>query len=179
MTAKCKKKGCNKQSSYNVPEETRPILCKEHKLNRMIDVVNRNKNCQHEACRKRASFNVAGEKAMFCDDHKKKNMVDVHHKMCKNITCNKRASKSYYKGYCQTCYSIQYPNEYYAHLARVKEILLTKRIQDNYPKYDFILNKYITTKTKKRYRPDMLLELKNRILIIEIDENQHKGYIYI
>ena len=77
MTAKCKKNGCDKQSSYNVPEETRPILCKEHKPDRMIDVVNRNKNCQHKTCRKRASFNVAGERAMYCDDHKKKNMVDA------------------------------------------------------------------------------------------------------
>lgn len=175
MTAKCKKKGCEKQSSYNVPEENNPILCKEHKLDRMIDVVNRNKNCQHKACRKRASFNVPDERAIFCNDHKKENMVDVHHKMCKNISCNKRATKSYYKGFCQTCFSLQFPDIYYAPLARQKEILITKRIQQKFPKYNFILNQYITVK-KKRYRPDMLLELQNRVLIIEIDEDQHKGY---
>ena len=47
MTAKCKSESCKKQSSFNVPELTNPIFCKEHKLKTMIDVVNRNKNCKH------------------------------------------------------------------------------------------------------------------------------------
>jgi len=43
--------------------------------------------CQQ--CNKRASFNIRGEKARFCAEHRSPDMVDVKHKICEEDGCEK------------------------------------------------------------------------------------------
>ena len=75
MPRKC---SCGKQSSFNVPGETKPICCKICKTDDMIDIVN--KRCP---CGKIPNFNVPGEtKGICCFKCKTGGMVDVVSKRC-------------------------------------------------------------------------------------------------
>lgn len=55
-----------------------------------------------------------------------------------------------------------------------KEYYIIRHILDKYKHYDWKINKNINKNTA--VRPDMILDLDDRIIIIEIDENQHKSY---
>jgi len=49
-----------------------------------------NKKCSHDGCLIRASFNLPKEtKPIFCNTHKKKNMIDVKSKKCNEDNCMK------------------------------------------------------------------------------------------
>ena len=48
-------------------------------------------------------------------------------------------------------------------------------IKTEFPNMDWICDKQINNGCSKR-RPDILLDLRFKILIIEIDENQHNNY---
>jgi hypothetical protein len=58
---------------------------------------------------------------------------------------------------------------------KTKEKSVTDFIIETFPKFIWTVDKMINGGISKR-RPDLLLELKNQILIIEIDENQHNTY---
>ena len=46
------------------------------------------KTCLHSGCKKRAYFNIEGEKnGLFCAKHKKEGMIDVKHKTCEIPEC--------------------------------------------------------------------------------------------
>jgi hypothetical protein len=62
-------------------------------------------NCNEEDCNKRAMFAFKNEKAIYCGQHRKNNMVDVIHKMC--IKCNIKRPNYGLDGeiptYCKDC----------------------------------------------------------------------------
>ena len=89
MPRKCKFEGCNKQSYFNKPGETKSLYCKDHKEAGMIDVAN--KRCKEEGCNKQPYFNTPGEtKPLYCKDHKEDGMIDVVHKRCMTQGCNRQ-----------------------------------------------------------------------------------------
>ena len=45
----CKEEGCKKRPSFNLEGETKALYCSNHKLERMVDV--KNKNCKEEGCK--------------------------------------------------------------------------------------------------------------------------------
>ena len=69
----------------------------------------------------------------------------------------------------------EYPDSIIVRNYRNKEFAVTSFILDNFNNMSWISNKLIK-KTGSRKRPDLLLELENKIIIIEIDENQHSRY---
>ena len=90
MPRRCKfEGGCNKQPTYNEPEETKPLYCKDHKKEGMICVVN--KKCMTQGCDSNSIYNKKGEtKPLYCKEHKEDDMIDVVSKRCKSEGCNKR-----------------------------------------------------------------------------------------
>ena len=91
MTKKCIGPNCLKHPSFNLPTETKPLFCSEHKKENMIDIVS--KRCQHENCLKNPNFNLPTEiKALFCSEHKKENMIDIVSKRCIHENCLKNPS---------------------------------------------------------------------------------------
>ena len=48
---RCIHERCNKHPNYNLPTKTKPLYCKEHKLDNMIDI--KNKRCIYDHCNKR------------------------------------------------------------------------------------------------------------------------------
>jgi len=89
---KCQK--CTKHATFNYISETKPLFCKEHKIENMINV--KDKRCCNENCLTRPTFNYIGEtKALFCKEHKKENMIDVKNKHCCYENCSTRPNFNY------------------------------------------------------------------------------------
>lgn len=93
MPRKCDEANCKKDASYNFPNEIIRLKCKDHKLPTMVTVKHKsNRDCIHPDHREsgptRATFNLPGEKAQYCQKHKTPDMVNVNiKKLC--VVCNK------------------------------------------------------------------------------------------
>ena len=94
--------------------------------------------------------------------------------LCKTDLCGILSSNKY-EGFCFGCFMNEYPDSIIVRNYRNKEFAVTSFILDNFNNMSWISNKLIK-KTGSRKRPDLLLELENKIIIIEIDENQHSRY---
>lgn len=65
---RCRFERCIKQSSFNLPTETKSIYCGEHIKENMINVAN--KKCIYEGCKKQPSCNLPTEiKGLYCNEH--------------------------------------------------------------------------------------------------------------
>ncbi len=86
---KCCCLGCIKRPIYNLPGETKPLCCSNHKKYKMVDVIN--KRCIHNDCIKHSIYNLPGEtKPLYCSNHKKDKMVNVISKRCIYKDCDKQ-----------------------------------------------------------------------------------------
>ena len=85
---KCYYIECNIEACYNFPKLKKPICCKKHLLDGMIDI--KNKKCLFDNCNKKPNYNFEYEKtAIYCAEHKEINMIDITKKLCEFASCNK------------------------------------------------------------------------------------------
>jgi hypothetical protein len=132
--------------------------------------------CNSNVCGLRIKYNLKGvNKAQYCFNHKTKEMVDVYHPICKNGQCITRATKKY-EGFCVGCFKTMFPEEQITKNYKPKECAVTIFLKSEFPNLNWIFDKQICGGNSKK-RPDALLNLGFRILIVEIDENQHASYI--
>ena len=131
--------------------------------------------CIHEGCKKQPIYNVEGQpKALYCSEHKLEGMVNVISKTCKSEWCSTYVREKY-DGYCLFCYMHLFPDKPVSRNYKTKEYAVVEYIKTKFPNYHWINDKRIHGGCSKR-RPDLLLDLFYKILIIEIDENQHIDY---
>lgn len=84
---------CTKLASFNYKDNKKPIYCKEHKKEYMIDIIN--KKCKEINCEKIPIYNYKGQiKGIYCKEHKEYNMIDVIHN-CIEVDCLIRAVYNY------------------------------------------------------------------------------------
>jgi hypothetical protein len=170
----CIHNGCNVSPSFNYKNEINAIYCAIHKLPDMVDVIS--KICIFEGCNVNASCNYVNERVrLYCSEHKLPNMIDIMSKRCKTELCNVLVSNPNYEGYCSRCFMYMFPDHKHAKNYKTKEKIMTDFILDKFSEYDWILDKKINDGCSKR-RPDMLLDLGNKVIIIECDEDAHKNY---
>jgi hypothetical protein len=101
------------------------------------------------------------------------NIVDKKIK-CKTDFCETSANRRY-EGYCAYCFSNLYPDSSIVRNYKTKERLVVNYIRENFPDYTWKFDKIIEDACSKR-RPDIYLDLGYQIIIIEVDENQHRQY---
>ena len=170
---KCEFKDCNTQPYYNFEEQKKAIRCGKHKENGMIDV--KNKRCISEKCIYQPYYNFEDQKKpLYCSKHKENGMIDVINKRCP--ICGTFVGNKY-KGYCVVCFMHLFPDEPVSRNYRTKEKTVVDFVQTEFKEfnYDWIYNKRIQNGCSSR-RPDLLLDLGYQVLIVEIDENQHREY---
>ena len=167
---KCEHINCDIGASFNIFGK-KPKFCATHKL---INMINLNSGiCKYENCKKMASFNKEGEKLrLYCGDHKKIGMVNIKNKKCK--ICTTRSSTKY-EGYCFRCFIYTFPEKPVSTNYKTKERSVVDYVLNTFPDYDWISDKKVMDGCSKR-RPDLLLDLGYQVLIIEIDETQHRDY---
>jgi len=169
----CIHEGCKTRPIYNVEGETKALNCSLHKLEGMVNVIS--KMCIHEGCKTIPNYNVEGEtKALYCSLHKLEGMVNVISKTCKTYLCSTIVGEKY-DGYCLRCYIYLFPNKPVSRNYKTKEFAVVEFVKNKFPTLNWIADKKVSGGCSKR-RPDLLLDLVYQIIIIEVDENQHKDY---
>ena len=184
VDVKNKKCKCGNRPSFNLPDEKKvAICCKNCKTDEMIDV--KHKKCK---CGNQPIYNLPDEKvAICCKNCKTNEMIDVKHKKCIGtldnytlIPCvyNQRGNPKY-KNYCSECYKRNFPLDPLTCQIRskTKEITIRDFINENFD--GFLHDKTLHTGSCDctiRRRIDHRKLIKNTLLVIETDENQHKSY---
>jgi EsV-1-7 cysteine-rich motif len=163
---KCKEK----QPCFNVETEKTPLYCEKCKEDNMIDII-------HKKCIKcnitRSCFNKKNEKvALYCKDCKEIDMIDIIHKKC--IECKFTRAIDKYADHCLRCFIYKFPDNEISRNYKVKEKHVQDFIEEKFPKI-FRFDKQIDGGCSKR-RPDAFKDCLTHVLIIEIDEYQHKNY---
>jgi len=177
INVKHRKCQCGKIPNFNEPGEKFGICCKDCKTDTMINVVA--KLCI--SCGKcQPIFNEPDQirKPKYCFSCKTNTMVNVVNKTCKSEHCSTRANDKY-KGYCCFCFTHLFPEDPLTFQAqcKTKEIAVRDYINMNFE--GFICDKQLQTggcDCTVRRRPDLRILINETLLVIEVDENQHKSY---
>jgi hypothetical protein len=107
VNKRCEFDGCGKRPSYNYPDQEGSRFCATHKLDTMVDIVNRNNKCQYDTCTRISNFGYIGDKkGSYCSEHKLENMIDLKNKTCIFNNCKKQPAYGYETDntpkYCKT-----------------------------------------------------------------------------
>jgi EsV-1-7 cysteine-rich motif len=169
----CAEKDCDQRATYN-KKGLKELYCSMHKKEGMIDV--RHKPCIAEGCTKEPSYGFKGKKSrIYCAEHKKDDMVYVIvHRPCKTPHCPVAPSAKY-EGYCMTCFIHTFPDKPVARNYKTKEQSVVEYIKAQFPQYTIVTDKKVMDGCSKK-RPDILFDLGDQVIIVEVDENQHKDY---
>jgi hypothetical protein len=172
---KCLHEDCYTSPCFNYKNKKRGIYCSEHKLNEMVDVNNVKSKCKFNGCNKNASFNYENKKTVaYCYKHKLKDMINITLIKCKTPLCDITGNKKY-EGYCMRCYMYTYPDKKLLKNYKTKEQTVLDYIKNEFPNLTISSDKINVDGCSKK-RPDILIDLGYQIIIIEIDEKQHKNY---
>lgn len=171
---KCTNNGCKNRPYYNTSLGMSPILCYKHKKKGMINVAST--KCQFEGCLTFPVFNfpdVVG--GIFCATHKDDGMIDVANTLCKTHMCTTHAYNEKYKGYCLNCFIHLFPNEPAYKNFKTKEQNVVSFVKEEFANLNWVEDKVIQNGISLK-RPDIFLDCEEYSIIVEIDENQHRGY---
>jgi hypothetical protein len=170
---KCKFKDCLKYPCYNYFGKKTGIYCSTHKLENMIDIVN--KKCIYDNCNKKPSFNYEGQsELLYCLSHKLDGMINITIKKCKTLLCETKANSNY-EDYCLRCFTYTYPHKRTRKNYKTKEQNVVDYVKDNLKELTIITDKVNPDGCSKK-RPDILIDLGYQLIIVEVDEKQHKNY---
>jgi hypothetical protein len=91
-----------------------------------------------------------------------------------------------YDGRCSRCFCHSFPNDHRAARARssvhAREHATTDELKKHFPDYNWTFDKTFSHRTflvgvSTRFRPDARTTQGDRVIIIEIDEQSHRGYL--
>jgi hypothetical protein len=163
---------CDKRPCFNFANEKTALYCFDHKKTDMQDVVH--KKCLE--CDTRPCFNYPNEKTpLYCTNHKKSFMCDVTHPKCQSSFCEERFYNPKYDGYCMHCFIHTFPDKPVVRNYKTKEKAIKDFIFSHFSQLTWVWDKKIQDGCSQR-RPDFLCDLGEKILIVEVDENQHTNY---
>jgi hypothetical protein len=168
----CKVENCQIRPVFNYKDTKFGLYCLEHKLDEMIDVCSY--TCIIEDCKSRPHYNYRDMKPLYCGLHRLPDMINVTIKYCITPFCDGIA-KLKYRGHCLYCFSQLFPDEPNSRNYKTKERAVIEEIIQQFPNLSWIIDKRIQDGCSKR-RPDMFLDLGSHVLLIEVDEEQHKTY---
>ena len=196
----CQYPECTIRANFNIPGETEPIFCKSHASLEMIDL--NHTICQHTGCTTQSTFNTPGKSPEFCAEHRTPGMIANPTARCKHPKCKQQAIYGDLKGLvhcelhkmpedknmaeqsCKSCSLLYILDDKdlceNCNPESFKKTALAKQneVFDYLDAHDLpgtSTDKVIEGGKCGRERPDRVFELPDRVIILEIDEEQHKG----
>lgn len=178
INSRCEHDKCTKNPKFNFEGKKKGRFCKQHAYPGMVNVTN--SRCEYDKCTKRPSFNIEGQKkGRFCSQHALTGMVDVAHKQCLTDGCLIQPKGVKYKGYCLQCFMRAYPDEPVSRNYKIKETHVVSHVKERFTQVTWICDKrydFAPTECGSKRRPDMYCHMGHFVLVVEIDENQHRKY---
>jgi hypothetical protein len=152
---------CGTRASYGIPGSS-PTSCSTHKISGMVTLPT--KKCEFSQCKELALF--GSKDRQRCDTHKFATDLNLVEKPCVSCGLDNVLNSNTKCYFCEpnTFLRIQKQKE-----TRIRDFLIANNIpftQDQIPN---------GTECGKE-RPDFVIYFKTHVIIIEVDENQHKGY---
>ena len=141
--------------------------------------------CQVQGCVHEAVANPQTGTCTHCPGHgggrRCKGSIDpqtqqVH--ACADDVSVQKGNSDKYDGHCARCFCMSFPNDPRAKeaksraLAREQEVVAI--LTDAFPQYRWLLNRGFTSGVPKR--PDAMVRKRDRVVIVEIDEDSHRTY---
>jgi hypothetical protein len=159
------------------------MYCAKHKEGGHVDL--NNKKCKQPGCPFHPSFGPRGGFAVYCAEHCSPEHVNLVTKRCS--VCLTTGANPRYKepagnvDICARCFVYKHPDHKMTHAVRVKERLVADALREALPDMHIVLDKRVQGGCSGR-RPDVFMYVTSEddqtlyVLIIECDEDQHKGY---
>ena len=171
---KTKKCSCGKkQPIYGLKTDKRPTCCMECKSAVMVDIKNKKCSC---GSKKQPIYGLKGDKRpTCCSECKSTEMYRIHDKKCKTDHCGIQASNSRYLGYCSRCFFYTFPYEKLTRNYKTKENTIVDHIKQKFPNYDWVNDRRVVDGCSLK-RPDLYCDFGSHIVVIEVDEDAHRGY---
>jgi hypothetical protein len=136
----------------------------------MVDI--KSKRCMETDCNTRPNFGLPSNKRpSYCKLHATKGMIDIMSKRCE--LCKSTLMNAKYKPHCADCYFYLNPDDPRLRNYKTKEMTFMSQLKEVFPEIE--LDRTISGGCSRR-RPDGFLDLLTHVIIIEIDENEHKSY---
>jgi hypothetical protein len=192
-----KKCVCGARPNYNLPGLKIPIWCINCKPPNAVDVTHRKCNCGE-----RAYFNIPGQILKYCGQCRMPGMVNEPRKRCISKHCKelalfgidnqrlhcenhkKNGEFNLVERLCESCGLMEVLDQnnicrtcdpmYFKQYIKRKEYHIKDLLDVNKLKY---IHDKISNGTKcGKERPDFVFEFDDHVVILEVDENQHKSY---
>ena len=177
ISKKCASINCPTIPYYGLTGTKKGIYCQEHAPIGYVDVIN--KKCASINCPTRPSYGLSGYSPEYCSKHKKPKMViyPLKHEKNEIILCEYCSHEIHYnENFCTSC-------KLYISLGNVtlkthlKEMAIENLLKENFNPDIFNHDRVVIGGCSKR-RPDFLITTTWGIIILEIDEFQHKRKNY-
>jgi len=166
---KCKYPNCKTSASYGIPKNL-PSRCTAHKEEGMIS--NPRSKCSKRTCKEIAEYGII--RPIHCELHKSIDDINLVERKC--VKCEKIDVLT--RGdICVNFCSKEEESLKYKKYQKLKESIvcnyLNENIKDIKPSS---FDKTIVNDCNIKNRPDIVYEVKTHVVVLEIDEGQHKGY---
>lgn len=168
---KCNHDGCGRRAIYNTWPNKKGLFCLKHKQAGMMNV--KTAKCRHDGCFTVPVFGLPGSNTgMYCREHKSPEMIDVRNPRCKTPMCDIILTGNK-QGYCARCSVYMIPDAPTSRRFKTREMAVYEFLKKTFPECDITHDRRVECHA---YRPDFVLDRGSHIIVIEIDENQHKSY---
>ena len=164
---------CKKQSSFGLPG-TSKTHCAKHKLSGMIRQPN--KRCtSDEECKEPATHGI--KEPLLCEQHALKEHYNLCERKCTNKECPYPESLDILnkEGLCVTFCSLIKQDHMMKKHAKKKEMFIGNLLKEEI-KQDLCYQDEVIDSSCSKVRPDFVYDCISHIVIIEVDEHQHKSY---
>ena len=192
VNKKCETKHCEKRPSYNYPDQKRGVRCAAHAEEGMVDV--RKTKCK--SCSAQAIFGkTETSRASVCETHFVEGYVHLMRaKQCSQCLadyevivdgvkfcfdhCPNKDYEIAVKRICRYCDMREEVSHVCVSCSRrqhIKEYAVVRHLRKTIEQ-PFVHDHMIADQECSRKRPDVYFDLPDRVVIVEIDEHQHKTY---
>jgi len=94
---------------------------------------------------------------------------------CHSCTFIKPKKRQFSYPYCFQCYCVKFPNADIPRKFKLKENHMCDALKEHFPELKMVFDKQVDGGCSRR-RPDVRIECLTHTIVIECDENAHKGY---